>query len=146
MPGVAPDSVLQLSLGADPRVHEDARQRVLAHFDGLPGFSANARCVYAVELVLEEWLTNAFRHGGARTVVLTAGCDAGCELTLTFEDDGVPFDPTSLQAQPRPASLDQAAPSGLGLLLIGHYASRWQHTARAEGNRLQVWIALPAPG
>lgn len=134
---------LELTLDADPRAHDRARQRVLDHLGREPGFSASARSVYAVELVLEEWLTNAFRHGGARQVQLRAGRDGAAGLLLQFEDDGTPFDATAQVLAERPASLDEAEPGGLGLLLIQRYASRWQHSREAGRNVMRVWISAP---
>lgn len=135
---------LELTLDADPHAHDAARRRVLEHLGREPGFSASARSVYAVELVLEEWLTNAFRHGGARQVRLRAGRDGGAGVLLQFEDDGTPFDATTRPQAERPASLDEAEPGGLGLLLIQRYASRWQHSREHERNVMRVWIAPAA--
>lgn len=135
---------LELTLDADLRAHDSARQRVLEHLGREPGFSTSARSVYAVELVLEEWLTNAFRHGGARQVQLRAGRDGEAGVLLQFADDGTPFDATRHPLAARPASLDEAEPGGLGLLLIQRYASRWQHSREDGRNVMRVWIGPPA--
>lgn len=121
--------------GLDP-----ARLRVLEHLGREPGFSDDARRVYAVELVLEEWLANAFRHGGARQVRLSAGRDGDAGLLLQFEDDGTPFDATAHAPAARPASLDEAEPGGLGLLLIRRCARRWQHAREHGRNVMRVWL------
>ena len=67
---MAEGDALDLRVEADLEGLERARQRVLAHLRGRAGFSDSPRTVYAVELVLEEWLTNVFRHGGCSQLAL----------------------------------------------------------------------------
>jgi anti-sigma regulatory factor (Ser/Thr protein kinase) len=97
---------------------------------------AGARMLYATELVLEEWLTNVFRHGHASRVRLTAAA-ADDELELRFEDDGQAFDPAARPEPGRPRSLEDLQPGGLGLMLIRRFSRSWHH-AREDGHNLMV--------
>lgn len=95
--------------------------------------------MYAVELVLEEWLTNVFRHGGGTQVIMEVACD-GQRVALRFSDDGITFDPTRAPEREAPATLDDAEPGGLGLFLIHRYSRRWHYAREAGRNVMQVEI------
>lgn len=140
MTGTAGGDMLELVLdSASPADLDAARLRVLDHLGRDPDLAADARRVYGVELVLEEWLTNAFHHGGARQVRLCVSHEAS-GLLLQFDDDGTPFDATAQAPAARPASLDDAEPGGLGLLLMQRYARRWQHMREGGCNVMRVWL------
>ncbi len=133
---------LELLVDADLQSLERTRLRVLAHLSQVPGFSQSIAIVYAVELVLEEWLTNVFKHGTRSPVGLRVAVRRDV-ITLRFDDDGPPFDPTGHRQAPRPASLDEAVPGGLGLFLIQHYARSCRY-AREEGRNVMT-VAIDAP-
>lgn len=141
MPGTSPVTFALEVTDPSPHALEQLRQDVLAQLAPWPGLDADARRRYALELVLEEWLTNAFRHGAAtwQRLRVEAAPD-GQGLLLEFVDDGRPFDPTRQHAAPRPASLDEAEPGGLGLLLIGRHVRRWEHDRQGPHNRLRAWL------
>lgn len=97
---------------------EGMRLAALRHLDPhkLP-----PRCVYAVEIVLEEWLTNVLRHGGLEADALQVQIQLQVLPTtveIRFEDNATPFDPLARPVSERAASLDEALPGGLGLDLI----------------------------
>jgi len=125
-----------LELLVDPGMEaiERTRLRVLQHFGPIPGFGDSLRTVYAVEIVLEEWLTNVFRHGTGSPVALRVSVDAD-GILMRFVDDGPPFDATERPLPARPSNLDEARPGGLGLFLIHHYAKSW-HCARQDGRNV----------
>jgi len=97
---------------------------------------------YNAELVFEEVIANIVGHGApdghelAICVALEASRDA---LVLTFEDNGVPFDPRGLPDPPPQKSLEEARIGGYGLMLVRHAASSLDYLRTAEGhNRLTV--------
>jgi serine/threonine-protein kinase RsbW len=109
----------------------------------------DARAVYACELVLEEWLTNVWRHGYRQQpndfgVVLRLRLDRQA-VTLDFLDAGPAFDPCAMPQPVRPAGLAHAEPGGLGLTMIRRAASHWEHERRGHVNRLLVRIPRQAP-
>jgi serine/threonine-protein kinase RsbW len=136
---------LQLQLPASPASVEVAR---LALLDFVAPRSPRPGAIFHLELVLEEVLMNITMHAYADrqpgdtaligfSAVLTA---AGVELC--FRDHGPPFDATTAIEPPRPQSLDDAEPGGLGLRLLHRHASA-MHYARSEGhNVLTVTVAL----
>jgi len=118
---------------ADLRVALDVR--------GLHGRARNQ-----AELVFEEVVSNVVRHGcgdgRAHRIVVSLAGDAHA-LVLTFDDDGLPFNPLDQPIPTLPTSLDDAPLGGLGLLLV-HRASkdlRYERTSDHK-NRLTVTIAI----
>jgi anti-sigma regulatory factor (Ser/Thr protein kinase) len=94
-----------------------------------------------VELVFEEIVANIVRHGGrppAETqieVSLEAGPDM---IILTFDDDGVAFDPCSREAAGRagagpPVRLEEAPDGGFGLMMVHRAASKMSYLRTADG-------------
>ena len=80
--------------------------------------------LFALELVLEESLTNAVKHGNNSDPSKSVRFD--CKLSqnkvyVRIEDEGAGFDPKSL-ADPRTPD-NQMAVSGRGVLLISHFAT-----------------------
>lgn len=113
----------------------------LALLGRLQAFDLSERCVYRLETVLEEWLSNVLRHGAASEapVDIELGIDAH-ELHLCFSDEGPAFDPV---AAPRPEpyiDLAQARVGGLGLEMM----RRATQSLRYErlGGRNQLWVTL----
>src|SRR4030095_13866090 len=78
---------------------------------------------------LDEALANVIRHGGPTALSAPVHLQFGvrrrpgaCTAELSLSDAGVAFDPsTFLAIPPRPASLVDATPGGLGLLLIRNF-------------------------
>ena len=80
--------------------------------------------IFAVELALEESLTNAVKHGNDSNPSKNVRFD--CKLSpnkiyVRVEDEGSGFDPHSL-ADPREPE-NQMVASGRGVLLINHFAT-----------------------
>jgi len=84
-----------------------------------------------VELVFEEIATNIIRHAAPRGEIDASVRLDDREVVLTFEDDGMPFDPCA-----------GSASAGYGLTLVRKMASRleYQRTTQ-QRNRLRVAIA-----
>jgi serine/threonine-protein kinase RsbW len=100
------------------------------------------KLAFAIELCLDEVVTNIALHGGvaAGAISIEIDQDAG-SVTARVEDSGVAFDPTT-GARAVPTSLDEAEIGGLGLVLVQHYASELRYE-RVEGhNRLMLRFAL----
>jgi anti-sigma regulatory factor (Ser/Thr protein kinase) len=101
------------------------------------------RTRYAVEMVVEEWLTNVVRHGygvGSGGQVCIRMSIGESDVELQFDDRAGAFDPRA-QAEPVvPASIDEARPGGLGLALIRRYTRRLDHARVGGGNRLTATV------
>jgi serine/threonine-protein kinase RsbW len=105
--------------------------------DGAPRYNA--------ELVFEEIVANIVSHGAAdgRELHVRFTLEPCPDsIILTFEDDGVPFDPRG-HPDPSPArSLEEAKVGGFGLMLMRRAASSLDYVRTMEGrNRLTVKLA-----
>lgn len=136
--GIAP---LRVQVAPGHAAREEARRQAVEYLARW-GACADRATVYAFELVLEEWLTNVFRHGGGTSVTVELECD-GQRMRLRFVDDGRAFNPTEAPERVVPQDLDEAEPGGLGLFLIRRYSRNWSYSREAGLNVMQVEIGCP---
>lgn len=133
---------LQLRLPLAPASVEVARLAVRQH---LQGQGVSDKALFRLELVLEEGVMNRVWHAypagwppgdiGLRLRVLPE------MLELCLEDEGVPFDPLAVADPSAPASLAEARPGGLGLMLVRKRVQAMRYEREHGRNRLTVEIA-----
>ena len=85
----------------------------------------NEKDLFAIELALEESLTNAVRHGNGADPSKNVRFDFKLSQNMIYvriEDEGRGFQPESL-ADPREPG-NQLIEAGRGVLLIRHFATR----------------------
>ena len=98
---------------------------------------------YNVELAFEEIATNIIRHGSPiADVELTIFFDHD-EIVLTFEDDGVPFDPRRPPDPEMRTSIDEPSVGGFGLVLVRKISTRIAYE-RTSQCRNHLRLAIPA--
>jgi anti-sigma regulatory factor (Ser/Thr protein kinase) len=112
---------------------------------------------FAIQLCLEEALSNIIRHGyqGQADQPISIACTVECapaavenehaaELVFTVEDHAPPFDPLARSAAPAPApaSLQELQPSGRGIRLMRKFAGRLTWQQLPNGNRLTMGFVL----
>lgn len=102
----------------------------------------------AVELVLEEAVTNIIRYGyqgqppRAEPPVIEIDLQIDLdEIQVLIVDDARPFDPLDSGGVLLPETLDDAQVGGLGLLMIRNTASSMAYERRDGQNRFSVTIA-----
>jgi anti-sigma regulatory factor (Ser/Thr protein kinase) len=100
---------------------------------------------YNVQLAFEEIAANIVRHGFPTTDVEVSIDFDRDEIILTFEDDGVPFDPRERPDPPVPASLAEAPIGGLGLVLVRKITTRMAYE-RTPQHRNLLTLTIPARG
>lgn len=103
------------------------------------------RTRYHVELVFEEIVGNIVRYGapqGGELRIEVSVDIRGDRITMTFNDDGIPFDPRGIGAAAAPKSLAEAPDGGFGLTIVRRVASSMRYERAADQNRLLV--TLPA--
>ncbi len=103
------------------------------------------RVAFALEVCLEELVTNVVRHGrGAGDVTahpltvgiaLELGPDA---VDLVIEDNGTPFDVSQAPGNPIRRPLEDVVPGGLGMQLIRSFSNGLHYEAIPDGNRIIV--------
>ena len=102
----------------------------------------------AVELVLEEAVTNIIRYGyegqppRAEPPVIEIDLQIDLdEIQVLIVDDARAFDPLDSGGVLLPETLDDAQVGGLGLLMIRNTASRMAYERRDGRNRFSMTIA-----
>lgn len=101
------------------------------------------RARYNVELAFEEISANIIRHGLPTSDVKVEVDFRDDEIVLTFEDDGVPFDPREQPAPRVPESIEEAEVGGLGLVLVRNISTRLDYERTAD-ERNHLTLAIPA--
>jgi anti-sigma regulatory factor (Ser/Thr protein kinase) len=106
--------------------------------------------VFAINLCLEEALSNVIRHGylGERDHRLTIdfSVDADGELVFTIEDDAPRFNSSEFKERPAAASADEIKPGGQGIRLMRKFANSLAWEPLPHGNRLTLGFHYGAPG
>jgi anti-sigma regulatory factor (Ser/Thr protein kinase) len=97
---------------------------------------------FQTELVFEELVTNAIRHGGVdsdHSVAVTISLTPE-DVVLVVSDQGCPFNPLE-QPDPVPAtSLAEAKVGGLGIMLVRKAASSLAYERANDRNLVRVVI------
>ena len=108
---------------------------------------------FAVDLCLEEALSNVIRHGygGREDGVLSVEFRSGVEgVSFVIEDSAPPFNPlrdAALAAMPLPTALADVVPGGHGIRLMRSFANAIDYEQMADGNRLVLrFLSSPVQG
>jgi anti-sigma regulatory factor (Ser/Thr protein kinase) len=100
------------------------------------------RIQYAMDLCLEEALSNVIRHGyaGESNHAITVRCEPHRDglITLVVEDDAPPFNPLLVREPPLPRSLGDIARGGQGIHLLKQFADAVEYERKPAGNRLTI--------
>ena len=96
-----------------------------------------------VELVFEEVASNIVNYGRPSAPV-DAVLRFGEETILTFEDDGVAFDPRTQPPPPAATHPSELRIGGLGLVIVRDLCARLDYVRTPKGrNRLTLAITVP---
>jgi serine/threonine-protein kinase RsbW len=110
--------------------------------------------IFALQICLEELLTNVVRHGGAKSsgdlsevpippLDVEISISTGAQrVSMTVEDNGKPFDVVNAPAHRIDQPLDEVQPGGLGIQLIRNFASSIAYEQAGLGNRVIVEFLL----
>ena len=100
---------------------------------------------FAINLCLEEALSNVIRHGyrgePGHPVTVDFTAQEG-SVQFVIEDQAPWFDPLAFTPAPDPASIDDLKPGGRGILLLRKFSSSLAYERLAAGNRLTIAFAL----
>jgi anti-sigma regulatory factor (Ser/Thr protein kinase) len=96
-----------------------------------------------LRLALEEVLTNAVLHGGARgpedRISVRLSCDEA-SIEVEVRDPGAPFDPLGHPSPALDRPLEEREPGGLGILLFRRIARDPQYRRESKENVLTFRI------
>ena len=121
-------------------------------------YSIPADTQFAIQLCLEEALSNIIRHGyqGQANQPISIACTVKCapsgvenedagEFVFTVEDHAPPFDPLAPSAAalaPVPASIQELLPGDQGIRLMRKFSSRLAWQQLPNGNRLTLAFTI----
>ena len=71
-----------------------------------------------IEIIVDEICGNIVRYSGASFIRVSFNRDEDNSVTLTFTDDGIPYDPLSAKEPDISASLDDRPIGGLGVFIV----------------------------
>jgi len=104
------------------------------------------RTRYAMDLCLEEVLSNIVRHGYAcessRAIIIRYVSQRD-GFTLVVEDEAPPFNPLITEDPPIPRSLENASVGGQGIHLVKQFADAIEYEPMPSGNRLIIKFISP---
>ena len=99
---------------------------------------------------LDEALANVITHGGPTALASPVRLQfdvrrsqGTCTAELSVADAGVAFDPSTYPPEPtpRPASLAEAKPGGLGLLMIRKFSDDLGYRRSEDRNHLTITVS-----
>jgi serine/threonine-protein kinase RsbW len=109
----------------------------LATQDAIPGETQ-----FAINLCLEEALSNIMRHGYAgapnRQIAILYSIPQTGVFVFVIDDQAPPFNPVTALEPPIPVSLDDTSVGGQGLRLLKHFADTLKYEVTPGGNRLSI--------
>jgi len=97
---------------------------------------------YQIELAFDEIASNIIRHGQPVSAIALTITIHDADVVLTFEDNGVAFDPRMHTSAAQPASAANAPIGGLGLALVKSFVTRIDYDRVGPHNRLTLTIPL----
>ena len=109
----------------------------------LAGHAISAEAAYALELAIEELLTNVIRHGLDDTVehdIRLDVCLLPDELVMTIQDRGRAFDPVAAPVPDTSIRPEERAEGGLGVHLVRELAERMAYRRVEDRNISAVHI------
>ncbi|MHC5210147.1 MAG: ATP-binding protein [Planctomycetota bacterium] len=139
----APDGPdLRLSLNRDPAELGRLALEVEAFLGKHPELGASG---YAVQLTLEELVSNVIRHADTDETDLTIDVSlqlADDGIRILVEDDGPAFDPLAVPSPDTEAPIDERSIGGLGIHLVRNVATDLAYARREQRNCLSLRIPL----
>lgn len=107
--------------------------------------SVPPKAAYAVQLVLEELITNIINYAHDDCAVHDIGVGVALEAghaIVEIEDDGRPFDPMTVPDADVRSPIQDRSIGGLGLHLVRQMADGMHYSRIGDKNRLRVRIPV----
>jgi anti-sigma regulatory factor (Ser/Thr protein kinase) len=103
----------------------------------------SSKLIYAVNLILEEIITNIINYGyedeDAHEIEVRIEVEHG-EVALTVMDDGKEFNPLTVPPPDQSKSAMDRIEEGLGLQFVRHMRNAMEYRREEGKNILQIWI------
>jgi anti-sigma regulatory factor (Ser/Thr protein kinase) len=108
------------------------------------GFSQNLR--FRLDLILSETITNIIENAYPDNQTHPIKVElqyCNNKLTLSVEDDGIPFNPCEREEFEFPENLEDASIGGLGIHLICSYSDELSYQRKDNKNQIRIVIYDP---
>lgn len=89
------------------------------------------------QIAMDEIYSNIVYYSGAKNAAVTVAREPN-GLTLTFEDDGVPYDPTTAKEPDVTLSGEEREAGGLGIFMVKKMAADMRYQRAQDKNKLTV--------
>ena len=105
--------------------------------------------LYRLDSCLNEILANAMEHGGQDALEYPISlhfasyresADGKSKATLTIITAGAKFDPFAVELAPRPTTLDDTQPGGLGLRMLRRFSDTQTYHYQAGRNQISCTV------
>ena len=98
------------------------------------------RIGYSLKVVADEIFSNIVYYSGAKTAEILFRNDTD-RITLTFLDDGMPYNPMEAEEPDVTAGVEERNIGGLGLFMVKKMAEQVQYAYTAHQNQLTVFMS-----
>ena len=96
---------------------------------------------FAMNLCLEEVLSNVIRHGYGEqpgSIAIHFRAEPGGQFFFVVEDEAPPFNPVDSPELPAISSLDEAQVGGQGIRLLRQFSDALNYRRTPRGNQLTI--------
>jgi len=126
-------------------------ERLPAWVDSLAAaYGIDESVKFAINLCLEEVVSNVIRHGYANQAgqFLAVDCTSPRPGQFVFivEDDAAPFNPLDLAALPTIGQQEDGQIGGQGIRLLRGFSDSLEYEAKPGGNRLRIGFSNASAG
>lgn len=90
-----------------------------------------------ISVSVDEMFSNIAKYSGASEVCISCSAENG-KITITFSDDGIPFDPMKKEAPDIKAHINDRKPGGLGISIVKKFMDAMEYSYRDGRNVLSL--------
>ena len=102
--------------------------------------SENVRAQFLI--AADEVLSNIFSYSKSSSVTVAIKADGG-EIALTFSDDGIPFDPLTIEDPDLSSPAEERKPGGLGIFITKKLMDEVSYEYLDQKNTLTIHKKVP---
>ena len=118
-------------------------ERVAEFIEGrLEALEVPAKTAVRLKIALDEIFSNIVRYSGASQAQVGCLVEQGV-LKLTFQDNGMPYDPLQAKEPDITASAEEREIGGLGIFMVRRMMDSVDYAYREGQNVLTLGLALP---
>ncbi|MGN0150050.1 MAG: SpoIIE family protein phosphatase [Clostridia bacterium] len=122
--------------------NESSRNAVNSFVENLiDRLDITTKTAYSINIVFDEIYTNILNYSKARLAEISCKSESG-KLYITFEDDGVPYNPSETAEPDITLSAEEREIGGLGIFMVKKMTESMEYAYKDNKNILRLVIAL----